>query len=152
MDSTKIINVSIFFFWKKLRLWTGSNRFTKQRWVLHFQENHFATIWISERMISLDFLLKSFLCKWVTSCDIGTTLFLINMTLDEKDSLFRGHISAKSQPILKNYMRFGIAKEFPTIWDFARLCSFIRLEVVIKNKIFVLSSNQRDLFLRHFWR
>jgi hypothetical protein len=24
-----------------------------------------------------------------------------------------GHISAKSQPIFKNYMSFGIAKEFP---------------------------------------
>ena len=27
----------------------------------------------------------------------------------------RGHILVKSQPILKNYMRFGSAKEFPTI-------------------------------------
>ena len=45
----------------------------------------------------------------------------------------KGHILVKSQPILKNDMRFGIAKEFPTIWESARLCNFIRLEVVIKN-------------------
>ena len=38
------------------------------------------------------------------------------------------NIKVKSQAILRNHMRFGIAKEFPTIWDFARLCSFIRLK------------------------
>ena len=73
MNNIKTINVSIFFFWKKLRLWTWSNQFTKQRWILHLQENHVAAIWISKCMIILDFLLKSFLCKLVTSCDIGTT-------------------------------------------------------------------------------
>ena len=39
----------------------------------------------------------------------------------------------------------GTAKEFRTIWDFARLCSFIRLEVMIKNMIFVLSTNYKSM-------
>ena len=53
----------------------------------------------------------------------------------KNESLSGGHISVKSQSILKNYMRFGITKEFPTIWDSAKLCSFIRLEVMIKNVV-----------------
>ena len=133
MDNIKRINVSIFFFWKKLRLWTWSNQFRKQSWILHFQENHDATIWISKRVISLDFLLKSFLCKLVTSCDIGTPQFWSIWPWIKKESLSRGHISAKSQLILKNYMRFGIAKEFPAIWEFAQLSLFFCLEVTIKN-------------------
>ena len=51
-------------------------------------------------------------------------------------------MSANSPPIFKNYMRSGTAKEFPTIWDFARLSNFIRLEVMIKRMNFVLSKNQ----------
>ena len=39
--------------------------------------------------------------------------------------------------------RSRIAKEFSRIWDFALLCSFIRLEVTIKNIIVVLSSLSR---------
>ena len=35
------------------------------------------------------------------------------------------NIKVKSQAILKNHTRFGIAKEFPTIRDFARLCSLL---------------------------
>ena len=42
-------------------------------------------------------------------------------------------------------MRYRSAKEFPPIWDFARLCSFIRLEVMIKNMIFVLSTNYKSM-------
>ena len=44
-----------------------------------------------------------------------------------------GHISVNSQPIIKTDMGFGIANKFPTIWEFAQLCSFICLEVIIKN-------------------
>ena len=36
-----------------------------------------------------------------------------------------GNILIKFKPILKNYMRYRSSKEFPTIWDLARLCSFI---------------------------
>ena len=57
-------------------------------------------------------------------------------------STSRVNISANSQPIFKNHTRTGIAKEFPTIWDFARLSSFICLEVMIKNMNFVLFKNQ----------
>ena len=49
-----------------------------------------------------------------------------------------GYISIDSKPNSKNHMRYRSAKEFPTIWDFARLCSFNRLEVMIKKVIFVL--------------
>ena len=55
------------------------------------------------------------------------------------------NISTNPQPIFKNHMRSGIAREFPAIWDFAQLCSFIRLEVMIKNMIFVLSTNYKSV-------
>ena len=51
----------------------------------------------------------------------------------KNESTSMGNILVKSQPILKNDMRSGTAKEFSAIWDFARLCSFIRSEVMIKN-------------------
>ena len=60
------------------------------------------------------------------------------------DSTSGGHILVKSKPIFKNHMRFGSAKKFPPIWDFARLCSFIRLEVRIKNVNSVLARNARN--------
>ena len=65
------------------------------------------------------------------------------MKSKKEDLTSRGYISAKSQPIFKNHMRSGTAKQFPTIWDFERLCSFIRLKVMIKNMIFVLSRNEK---------
>ena len=52
------------------------------------------------------------------------------------------NILVKSQSILKNDMRSGTAKEFSAIWDFAQLCSFIRLEVMIKTSYLSLSRNQ----------
>ena len=55
------------------------------------------------------------------------------------------NISTNPQPIFKNHMRSGIAREFPAIWDFAQLCSFLRLEVMIKNMIFVLSTNYKSM-------
>ena len=66
---------SIFWFFlpQKLGTFTWSNRFPNWRWILHFQKNHVATMCITTRVISLDFLFLSFLCKSVTSCDIGTT-------------------------------------------------------------------------------
>ena len=68
---------SIFWFFlpQKLGTFTWSNRFPNWRWILHFQKNHVATMCITTRVISLDFLFLSFLCKLVTSCDIGTPHF-----------------------------------------------------------------------------
>ena len=44
------------------------------------------------------------------------------------DSTSGGQILVKSKPIFKNHIS---TKKFPTIWDFVRPCSFIRLEVMI---------------------
>ena len=53
---------------------------------------------------------------------------------------FRERCRIKSQLVLEKYMRSRIARKFPTICDIARVCKFIRLEVMIKNIIVVLSS------------
>ena len=77
---------------------------------------------------------------WIGNCPV-TTKWQTTYKYDlgkKMDSTSGGHISVKSEPIFKNYMRFGSAKKFPPIWDFARLCSSIRLKVMIKNVIFVL--------------
>ena len=60
-------------------------------------------------------------------------------------STSRDNISTNPQQIFRNHMRSGIAREFPAILDFARICSFIRLEVMIKNMIFVLSTNYKSM-------
>ena len=52
------------------------------------------------------------------------------------DSTSEGYISVESQPIFKNYMRSGTA-------DFERLCSFIRLKVMIKNMTSVPFRNEK---------
>ena len=41
-----------------------------------------------------------------------------------------GNISINSKPIFKKHTRYRSEKEFPTIWVFAQLCSFNRLEVM----------------------
>ena len=41
-----------------------------------------------------------------------------------------GNILINSKPILKKHTRYRSEKEFPTIWVFAQLCSFNRLEVM----------------------
>ena len=71
----------------------------------------------------------------------------------QKQVTYGGHISPKSQPILKIYMRFGIAIEFPTIWDFERVRSFICLEVMVKNVLCVAfqKSTKFLLFLVYVW-
>ena len=43
-------------------------------------------------------------------------------------------------------MRYGTAKEVPTIRDFARHSKFICLEVMIKRMNFVLSRNQGNQY------
>ena len=66
---------------------------------------------------------------------------------DEKTVSTSGEdISINSNPIFKNPMRCRSAKEFPTICDLARLCSFNRLEVMIKKMIFVLQFLLTDKF------
>ena len=60
------------------------------------------------------------------------------ISLLKKVSTFMGTILDKSHPIFINHMRYQSAIKFPTIWEVEWLCSFIRLEVMIKNVICVL--------------
>ena len=85
-------------------------------------------------LLSLSILLFSLKRFLVVVYDLGKKM----------DSTFGGHILVKSKPIFKNHMRFESAKKFPPIWDLARLCSFIRLEVRIKNVNSVLARNARN--------
>ena len=76
------------------------------------------------------------------ACSRLKTSFLVFYDLGKKMNLTSGsHIVVKCKPIFKNHVRHGSAKQFPTIWDFVRLCSCICLEVTIKNVNSVLSRN-----------
>ena len=62
--------------------------------------------------------------------------------LGKKRVNFGGNILVESQPILKKHMRFGIAR------DFAQLCSFICLEVLIKtNRKGKMKMAKKELFI-----
>ena len=71
---------------------------------------------------------------------------MTNSINEKTESTSGSNILINSIPILKNHVRYGSAKEFPTIWDFARLCSFNRLEVMIKKVTFVLRFLLTDKF------
>ena len=112
---------------------SGHNTLTKQNFCsLHYDLGKKNPSHFSEAISwsNLNQFLKSFIWS-KTSC---VSFFRNEESFSFENGIYLlDNISVKSRPILKNHIRFEIAKKIPTIWDLARLCSFICLKVMVKN-------------------